>query len=71
MTVTGAPTEKESRAVDLAERVKAGQVRAVSRLISLLENHDADGAQALDLLTPGQRPATVIGVTGYPGAGKS
>jgi len=55
----------------LAGQVKAGDVRAVSRLITLLENRDQDGGAALRLLDPGSHHANVTGVTGYPGAGKS
>lgn len=58
-------------AVALAEQVKAGDVRAVSRLISLLENGEPDGIASLQQLAPPGRPAAVIGITGYPGAGKS
>lgn len=54
----------------LAEQVRAGNVRAVSRLISLLENHPG-GREALRLLNSTSRETRVIGVTGYPGAGKS
>ncbi len=54
----------------LAERVKTGDIRAVSRLITLLENGDPTGTAALALL-PGRNRAAVIGITGYPGAGKS
>ena len=55
----------------LADRVKAGNVRAVSRLITLLENQDPDGIAVLRLLVSGSHRAAVIGITGYPGAGKS
>lgn len=58
-------------AVTLAERVKVGDVRAVSRLITLLENGAPDGVAVLHRLETPVRPATVIGITGYPGAGKS
>lgn len=58
-------------AVALAERVKAGEVRAVSRLITLLENHEPAGLEAMQQLERPSRRAEVIGVTGYPGAGKS
>lgn len=58
-------------AATLAARVKAGEVRAVSRLITLLESGDPDGSAALTKLDPPVRPARVIGITGYPGAGKS
>ena len=54
----------------LAERVRAGNVRAASRLITLLENHP-DNREVLRLLNSTSQEATVIGVTGYPGAGKS
>lgn len=54
----------------LAEQLGRGNVRAVSRLISLLENHPG-GREALRFLNSASRGATVIGVTGYPGAGKS
>jgi LAO/AO transport system kinase len=56
--------------VNLTEQVRAGKVRAVSRLISLLENHPG-AREALRFLDHTSRGATVIGVTGYPGAGKS
>jgi LAO/AO transport system kinase len=58
-------------AVALAERVKAGEVRAVSRLITLLENHEPAGLEAMRRLERPTRRAEVIGITGYPGAGKS
>jgi LAO/AO transport system kinase len=54
----------------LAEQVRGGNVRAISRLITLLENSPTDRV-ALRLLHDIPREATVIGVTGYPGAGKS
>ncbi|MBI3809700.1 MAG: methylmalonyl Co-A mutase-associated GTPase MeaB [Nitrospirae bacterium] len=57
--------------VSLAERVKAGDVRAVSRLITLLENQDTVGTAALQRLGGSSGRAAVIGITGYPGAGKS
>lgn len=56
--------------VVLAEQVRAGNVRAVSRLISFLENHPG-AREGLRLLNNTSRKARVIGVTGYPGAGKS
>lgn len=56
---------------ELAERVKAGDVRAVSRLITLLENQDTVGTAALQRLGGSSGRAAVIGITGYPGAGKS
>ncbi len=58
-------------ALALANRVKAGEVRAVSRVITLLESQSPDGIAILRLLASDSRRAAVIGITGYPGAGKS
>ena len=55
----------------LAAQVKAGNVRAVSRAITWLEDLGADGHAILQAFKPSQRRSAVIGVTGYPGAGKS
>jgi len=55
----------------LAERVKTGEIRAVSRVITLLESQSPEGTAILRLLAPDSRRAAVIGITGYPGAGKS
>lgn len=55
----------------LADRVKAGNVPAVSRLITLLENQNPSGIAVLRLLGSDSPRAAVIGITGYPGAGKS
>ena len=57
--------------IALAEHVKTGNVRAVSRLITLLENQEPVGQAALERLNGSPRPAAVIGVTGFPGSGKS
>ena len=64
-------TKSTERAITLTEQVRSGNVRAVSRLISLVESDDPDGIEGLRLLAPDTRPRIVIGVTGYPGAGKS
>lgn len=62
-------------AVELANRVTAGEVRAVSRLITLLEKEAPLGRSALEKLNGAPRHGLghrkVIGITGYPGAGKS
>lgn len=74
MTILSArPSPNRSDATEdtLAHRVKAGNVRAVSRLITLLERQDPDGSSMLHLLGSSPHRAAVIGITGYPGAGKS
>jgi LAO/AO transport system kinase len=58
-------------AANLAEQVRSGRTRAVSRLITLLEGQNPEGTAALRLLAPPPSPAAIIGITGYPGAGKS
>jgi len=63
--------DKSVDPVTLANRVKAGEVRAVSRLITLLESQEPVGQAALERLNGSQRHAAVIGITGYPGTGKS
>jgi LAO/AO transport system kinase len=55
----------------LVDRVKARDIRAVSRMITLLENREPDGINALEELLSVPDHSAVIGVTGYPGAGKS
>lgn len=58
-------------ALALADLVKAGEVRAVSRVITLLESQSPAGIAILRLLASDSHRAVVIGITGYPGAGKS
>jgi LAO/AO transport system kinase len=55
----------------LVEPIRSGDIRAVSRIITLVENRHPDGLAALRVLGQGQHRAAVIGITGYPGAGKS
>ncbi len=72
MTVSQPLSVRDNAVVtNLVEQVRAGSVRAISRLITLLENHDQDGTAALHLLVSGSFHTAVIGITGYPGAGKS
>ena len=54
-----------------AEQVRAGEVRAVSRAITAIENHQPDGEALLRLLFPHTGKAYLTGVTGAPGTGKS
>ncbi|MEX0788228.1 MAG: methylmalonyl Co-A mutase-associated GTPase MeaB [Anaerolineales bacterium] len=56
---------------DLAERVRAGDRRALARLLSLIESDDDAGGTELARLFPHRGQAHVIGVTGAPGTGKS
>ena len=58
-------------AVELAERVLAGEPRAIARAISLVEDDDAGGAELIRTIFSRTGRAYLIGVTGPPGAGKS
>src|SRR5437899_765871 len=54
-----------------AEQVRAGDVRAVSRAITAIENHHPEAEALLRLLFPHTGHAYLTGVTGAPGTGKS
>ncbi len=55
----------------LLDQALAGSVQALARLISLVEDGDPRGYQALARLHPRTGRAHLVGVTGPPGAGKS
>lgn len=63
----GATTEKSS----LTERVVAGDIRAVARAISKVEDGSEDAAQLMKDIFPHTGRGLVVGITGAPGAGKS
>ena len=56
---------------DLADRVLAGELRALSRTLSLLERGDPAAAPVMERLDPHTARATTVGITGPPGVGKS
>jgi LAO/AO transport system kinase len=51
--------------------VRAGEVRAISRAITAIENHQAEAEELLRILFPHTGRAYLTGVTGAPGTGKS
>lgn len=55
----------------LAERVRAGDPRAVARALSFVEDGGAAGVALVGELFPSTGRAYLVGVTGPPGAGKS
>lgn len=55
----------------LSARVLAGDLAALARLLTRIENDDEVGQQALDALFPHTGAAHLIGITGPPGGGKS
>jgi LAO/AO transport system kinase len=56
---------------NLAERVVAGEKRALARAISLVENDDPEGWALVRELYPRTGSAFMVGFTGPPGVGKS
>ena len=56
---------------DLAEKIARGNVRALARAATAVENRRPDAPQLLKEVFPLTGHATIIGVTGPPGAGKS
>jgi len=60
-----------SRIAELAERIGAGDVRALARGISLVEEDHPSAPELLRALYPRTGRAVTLGITGFPGAGKS
>ena len=56
---------------DLVAKARAGDKRAIARLLSVVENEESGAADALRELYPKTGTARVVGVTGPPGGGKS
>ncbi|MEU7994848.1 methylmalonyl Co-A mutase-associated GTPase MeaB [Micromonospora sp. NPDC049060] len=68
----GAPPVRRSRDVPmLVERARAGDPRAVARLITLVESGDETLPRIAAALAPYAGQAQVVGLTGSPGVGKS
>jgi LAO/AO transport system kinase len=57
--------------VELADRVRAGDARAIARAISLIEDEAPSAAAIVRAIFPHTGRAYLVGVTGPPGAGKS
>jgi LAO/AO transport system kinase len=53
------------------EQIRAGDVRAISRAITLIENNAPEAEEILRQLFPHAGNAYLVGVTGAPGTGKS
>jgi LAO/AO transport system kinase len=56
---------------DWAAQVRNGDVRAVSRAITAIENHSPESEELLKQLFPHTGQAYLTGITGAPGTGKS
>ena len=56
---------------DLAQRIREGDTRALSRLATGIENRDPQALDTLRELEPSCGHARIVGITSPPGAGKS
>ncbi len=56
---------------DLVTRARAGEPRAVARLVSMVEDGAPQLREVMAALTPHAGHAQVVGITGSPGVGKS
>jgi LAO/AO transport system kinase len=65
---TGALTDSS---VNLISCLRSGDLRALSRAISIVENRTAGWSDLLKALFPHTGHARIVGLTGAPGAGKS
>jgi LAO/AO transport system kinase len=65
------PASSLPASLSLAERVLAGDVRAIARAISLIEDETPVGAELIRRTYGRTGRAYLVGVTGPPGAGKS
>jgi LAO/AO transport system kinase len=61
----------ETASKSLAERVLAGEGRALARAITLVENREPEGDELVAELFPRTGKARIVGLTGPPGVGKS
>lgn len=57
--------------MDLVDGVRKGSVRALAKLITLVENEQAGALEAMEGIYPYTGNAYIVGITGPPGAGKS
>ncbi|MBC8030051.1 MAG: methylmalonyl Co-A mutase-associated GTPase MeaB [Pyrinomonadaceae bacterium] len=64
-------TDKKDNSAALVERLSAGDIRAVARAISKVEDLSNDAAELMKQIFPLTGRGLVVGITGAPGAGKS
>ncbi len=56
---------------DLLVKIREGNIRAIARVITLIENNEEAAHKAVSFLYPFTGHAHVVGITGPPGSGKS
>lgn len=64
-------TDESSPRRSLAEAALGGDIRALARILTHIENDNDVGRRSLDALFPLSGNAHIIGITGPPGGGKS
>jgi LAO/AO transport system kinase len=69
--VIGRRLGRQASVADLVAMAKAGDPRAVARLISLVEDASPLLREVTEMLAPHTGHAQIIGITGSPGVGKS
>jgi ATPase subunit of ABC transporter with duplicated ATPase domains len=65
------PVATHSDVAQWVERIRAGEVRALARAISSIENNESQSLDLLKAVFPHSGAARILGLTGAPGAGKS
>jgi LAO/AO transport system kinase len=65
------PTVSQPAIQDWVDRLRGGDIRALARAITAIENAAPESLELLKKLFPHSGQARVIGLTGSPGAGKS
>jgi LAO/AO transport system kinase len=70
-SLPASPVRPPGAGASLSERVLAGDMRAMARAISLIEDEAAAGAELIRRIYGRTGRAYLVGITGPPGAGKS
>jgi GTPase len=65
------PSETITQDTSWVDRIRSGDVRALSRAITAIENAAPEAVDLLKTLFPHSGSAQIVGLTGAPGAGKS
>jgi LAO/AO transport system kinase len=65
------PSSAAPAILSWAEQIRSGEIRAISRAITAIENHAPEAEPLLQTLFPQTGAAYLTGVTGAPGTGKS
>jgi GTPase len=65
------PSRSDQQVDDLVARARAGEARAVARLVTMVEDGSPQLREVMAALTPHAGHAQVVGITGSPGVGKS